>query len=142
MNRRLVVWLLFGAVGIYCLFISLLGRVAFAYGYRPETHSLILFVRYLQPILVLPFFLVSLVPRKWATLPLWIVCVSIASFPYLIRDPNLRALMGYWNAPLGVRVVKEVAMVMVIPAVVQLAVWLRSGSNKQGRRGQLPTQAN
>ncbi len=50
--------------------------------------------------------------------------------------------MGYWNAPLGVRVVKEVAMVMVIPAVVQLAVWLRSGSNKQGRRGQLPTQAN
>jgi len=142
MNRRSVAWLLFGLAGIYCLLVSLLGRVAFAYGYKPEAHSLILFMRYLQPVLVLPFFLLSLVPRRWTTLPLWIVCVSIASFPYLIRDQNLRMLMGYWSAPLGLRMIKEVAMVMVIPVVVQIAVWLRTNSGSQNDRQQLRTQAN
>ena len=123
--------MLFVLVGLYSLSMSLLGRVAFAYGYRPEDHSIIMLVRYLQPMLVLPLFLVSLVPHRWATLPLWALCLSIASLPYLIRDANLRILLGYWNAPLTVHVVKEVAMVMVIPVVVQVAAWLRAGSNQQ-----------
>ena len=126
MNRRAIAWVLLVIVGIYGLVISLLGRVAFAYGYRPEAHNTIMFIRYLQPVLVLPFFLMALVPRRWATLPLWVLCVSIASFPFLIRDANLRALLGYWNFPYGARAVKELAMVMVIPVVVQMAVWLRS----------------
>jgi len=126
MNRRSIAWVLFVIVGIYALVISLLGRVAFAYGYRPEAHNTIMFIRYLQPVLVLPFFLVALVSRRWATLPLWALCVSIASFPFLIRDANLRALLGYWNVPFGARAVKELAMVMIIPVVVQMAVWLRS----------------
>ena len=126
MNRRAIAWALLVVVGIYGLVISLLGRVAFSYGYRPEAHSTIMFIRYLQPVLVLPCFLVALVPRRSATLPLWVLTVSIASFPFLIRDANLRAVLGYWNVPFGVRAVKELAMVMVIPVVVQMAVWLRS----------------
>ncbi len=126
MNRRAIAWVLLVVVGVYGLVISLLGRVAFAYGYRPEAHSTIMFIRYLQPMLVLPCFFVALVPRRWATLPLWVLCVSIASFPFLIRDANLRAVLGYWNVPFGPRAVKELAMVMVIPVVVQMAVWLRS----------------
>lgn len=121
---------------------SLLGRVAFAYGYRSEAHSLLMFVRYWQPLLVFPFFLLSLVPRKWATLPLWFVCLSIVGFPYLIRDANLRTLLGYWNAPLGVRAFKEAVMIMVIPFAVQLAVWLKSDSNKRTSNGTSATIAN
>lgn len=126
MNRRAVAWILLVAIGFYCLCISLLGRVAFAYGYRPEAHNTIMFIRYLQPVLVLPFFLVALVPRRWATLPLWVLCVSISSLPFLIRDAQLRSLLGYWNVPFGVRAVKELAIVMVIPVVVQIAIWLKS----------------
>jgi hypothetical protein len=137
MNRRAIAWILFVSVGVYCLVISLLGRVAFAYGYRPEAHNTIMFIRYLQPVLVLPFFLLAVVPRKWATFPLWVLCVSIASFPFLIRDAQLKMLLGYWNVPFGVRAVKELAIVMVIPVVVQLAAWLRSGSEKQGPKDQL-----
>jgi hypothetical protein len=124
MSWRTVSWILFGAIGLYCLGISLLGQITFAYGYRVEAHSTIMLIRYLQPLLVLPFFLLALVPRKWATLPLWILCLSVASFPFLIRDANLRALLGYGNVSVGVRV-QELGMVIVIPIVVQLAAWLR-----------------
>ena len=39
MNRRTTAWILIAMVGIYCLLISALGTVAFAYGYRPEAHQ-------------------------------------------------------------------------------------------------------
>jgi hypothetical protein len=116
-------------IGLYCLGISALGRLAFAYGYRPEAHSLILFIRYLQPMLVFPFFLVSLIPRKWSTFPLWVVCLSVCSFPFAVRDAELRTLLGYWNSPFGLRAAKEIAMIMVIPVIVQMAVWIRARHN-------------
>ena len=78
--KRTAAWFLFGVAGIYCLCVSLLGRVAFAYGFRPEAHSAVMFVRYIQPVLVLPLFLLALIPRKWTTVPLWALCISITVF--------------------------------------------------------------
>ena len=124
-NRLALAWILFVLIGIYCLGVSSLGRVSFAYGYRPaEAHSTLLFFRYLQPILILPFFLLSLIPRKWATIPLWFLSISICSLPFLITDDHLRALLGYWR-PVVPREIKEIAMVMIIPIVAQFSVWLR-----------------
>ena len=125
MNWRDAALVLLGIVGLYCFGISMLGGVAFEYGYRAEAHSMLIFIRYIQPILVFPAFLLALIPCKWTTFPLWILCLSIASFPYLIRDTNLRAQLGYWSIPVE-KEIKELLMVMVIPIVVQLATWLRS----------------
>ena len=115
--------------GCYAFAISALGSIAFDYGYRPEAHSAILFIGYFQHILVFPFFLIALIPRKWATLPLWAVCLSICCFPYVIHDAQLRTLFGYGNNQFDLRDLKGISMVMVIPAAVQTAVWLRSRHN-------------
>jgi hypothetical protein len=128
MKSRTVAWVLFVLTGIYCLCVSLLGRVEFAYGYKPEAHSAVMLMRYLQPVLVLPLFLLALVPRKWATFPLWALCISIAVFPFLIRDENMRIQLGYWSSPSGIYALKEIAIVMVIPVMVQFAAMLRMHS--------------
>ncbi|HEU4414994.1 MAG TPA: hypothetical protein VFT65_09455 [Candidatus Angelobacter sp.] len=88
---------------------------------------MLVFIRYLQPVLIFPFFLLSLVPRRWATIPLWFLSISICSFPYLITDEHLRAVLGY-TRPAGVRLlqdIKDMAGLIIIPVVVQLAAWLR-----------------
>jgi hypothetical protein len=125
MTRRLAYMVLIVGIGLYSLGISALGKMAFDYGYRPEAHSLIMLIRYLQPILVFPLFLVSLLPRKWTTLPLWLVCLSISVLPFMIRDAKEKLFLGYWDTPFGLREVKEIAIVMLIPVVVQMAVWLK-----------------
>jgi hypothetical protein len=143
-NRDITGWstaylFVIAVLGLYSLAISALGNVAFGYGYRPEAHNVMLFIRYFQPVLVFPFFLISLFRRKWATIPLWVLALSICSLPFLISDAKLRALLGYWNKPFGLHALKEIAMVMVIPVAAQMAVWLRSRHNALQSRHELTT---
>jgi hypothetical protein len=130
-TRRVITWALLIAVGVYAIAIFALGRLAFAYGYHPEAHSVLMFISYLQPMLVLPCFLFGLLPRKWATAPLWIVCTSISIFPFIITDARQKFLLAYRDTPHGLREVKEIMLVMLIPLLVQIAVLLKTRSGKQ-----------
>jgi hypothetical protein len=130
-TRRVVAWALLIAVGVYAIAIFALGRLAFAYGYHPEAHSVLMFISYIQPMLVLPCVLFALLPRTWATAPLWIVCTSISIFPFIITDAKQKVLLGYRDTPPGLREVKEIMLVMLIPLLVQIAVLLKTRSGKQ-----------
>src|SRR5215469_13499823 len=100
-TRRAMGWTLFVLAGIYCMGIAMLGRLAFAYGYPSGAYSTIPFIRYLLPLLILPLFLVTLAHRRWATIPLWVLCLLMYTFPFLITDANLRKELGYFTQPLG-----------------------------------------
>ena len=117
--------IMFSMAAIYSLALTVVGMVAFDNGYRPEAHSAFLFYRYLQTMLVCPLFLISLIPRRWTTVPLWFICLSISSLPYLIRNPLMKTRLGYFSRPFGSAAVEEIALIMVLPVVVQLAAWLR-----------------
>jgi hypothetical protein len=112
------------AMGVYSFILFFLGRLAFAYGYHPQAHSVAMFVRYMQNMLVFPCFLLALLRYRWTTVPLWVVCTSICVFPFFIVDPAQRFL-GYGNTSFDRSELKGIMLVMIIPVLVQIAVLLR-----------------
>ena len=118
-------WVILLAEAI-CTF-SLLGLslLAWSYGYRSESHSALLFVRYALPLLIFPCFLLALVRRSWSTAPLWIVSLCVMILPFAL-DTRSRIFVGYRpSAPASTR---EFAMLLLVPLGTQLGLWLKGPS--------------
>ena len=82
--RRELAWVMIVVVVLYGLWLSALGAITYGYAYKPEAHSLMMFSRYTQPMFIFPCALIAFVPRRWATIPLWLLSISIALFIYLL----------------------------------------------------------
>lgn len=67
--------------------------MAYSYGYRPDDHSLLMWIRYSLAPLIFPCFLFALVPRRWATVPHWLVSIS-ASGATLRAECTTKGLAG------------------------------------------------
>jgi hypothetical protein len=120
--RERVGWAILLAEGIYTLSLLCLSSLAWSYGYRPEAHSPLLFVRYSLPLLIFPCFLLALVRRRWAPAPLWIVSLCVLILPFAL-DTRSRIFVGYRpNASASMR---EFAILLLIPLGTQLGLWLK-----------------
>lgn len=121
--RKLVSSVLWWGTGAYCLITSILCMAPFAFGYDPKAHSLLMFIRFVQPMLIFPCFLVALVPKRWASIPIWLVCLSVATFPFFLNAKE-KMLLAYSAAPVNWQDVRQISAIVVIPLLVQFAIWL------------------
>jgi hypothetical protein len=128
--RRELAWVMIVFVGLYGLWLSAMGSIAYGYGYRPEAQSLLMFIRHTQPLFIVPCVLLALVPPWWAMVPLWLLSISICIFPYVLNVQQNGAL-EYVNAPFSVREVKEIALVMLVPIAMQIALLLKGTGNQR-----------
>jgi hypothetical protein len=62
----------------------------------------------MPPILPFPCFLIALIPRKWATIPLWLFSFWVTATWDQVHFPQ------------------KVILVMLIPVIAQIAVWLKA----------------
>jgi hypothetical protein len=131
--RRGLAWVVIGSVGLYSLWILLISSMAYSYGYRPEDHSLLMWIRYVQAPLIFPCFLFALIPRRWVTIPLWIVSISTSGLPYLLNAQQ-KAWLGYWTTPFDLRKVEEISLIILIPVATQFAVLLLKGIGTKGKQ--------
>jgi hypothetical protein len=115
---------------LYALWLSALGAVTYGSEYKPEARSLLILIRYTQPMFIFPCVLVALVPRWWTSVPLWMLSISVALFIYL-PDFQLEDALDSWAAPFAMQQAKQMAEVMIVPVVMQIALLLkRSGKQR------------
>jgi predicted membrane-bound mannosyltransferase len=110
--------------GILCLVASVVSILTFSYGYNTHSGSMLLAFYWGRGLLIFPCFLIALSKSKWSVLPLWLLCLTLAILPLLIPS-NLKFALGARDVPFGVREVKEVISIMLLPSLVQLAHSLR-----------------
>ncbi len=125
--RRQLAWVIIVAVVLYALWLSALGAVAYGSEYKPEARSLLMLIRYTQPMFIFPCVLAALVPRWWTSVPLWMLSISISIFIYL-PDFQFEDALDSWAAPFAMQQARQMAGVMIVPVVMQIALLLkRSG---------------
>jgi glucan phosphoethanolaminetransferase (alkaline phosphatase superfamily) len=122
--RKELAWIVIFFVGLWSLWIFLMSFMFYSYAYRPEAHSFLMWIRYTLTPMIFPCFLFALVPRRWATIPLWVVSISTIALPYLLNAQQ-KAWLGYWTTSFNHRDTKEIAQIIVIPIATQLAVMLQ-----------------
>jgi hypothetical protein len=128
--RRELAWVMIVVVVLYGLWLSALGAITYGYAYKPEAHSLMMFSRYTQPMFIFPCALIAFVPRRWATIPLWLLSISIALFIYL-PDFQLEDALDTWAAPFAIQEAKEIAQVMIVPVAMKIAVMMKQSGKRR-----------
>jgi len=122
--RETISIVLLAISGTLCLVASVLSTMALSYGYDPHSRNMLLALYWGRGLFIFPCFLIGVLRSKWSVLPLWILCLILATLPFVIPS-NMRFALGIRNVPFGMRELKEAASVMLLPLLAQLARWLR-----------------
>jgi hypothetical protein len=123
--RKLSSALLFLASGLYSFFILAVAQLNMSYRTVPDDIRWIGTVSYVAPMLLFPFVVVSLIPRRFATVGLWVISLFTAALP-LFLSTDIRLKLGYAGDSRGLfRVFMDAFPLLAIPLATQLAVELR-----------------
>ena len=123
--RRLSSALLFLASGVYSFFILAVAQLNMSYRGVPDEIGWIGTVSYVAPMLLFPFVVVSLIPRRFATVGLWVISLITLALP-LSLSTDIRLKLGYASESRSLfRLSMEALPLLAIPLATQLAVELR-----------------
>lgn len=126
--------LLFLAAGVYSFFILAVAQLNMSY--RPVSNDLrwIGTVSYVAPMLLFPFVIVALIPRRFATVGLWVISLLTISLP-LFLSTDVRLKLGYANESRSIfRLFMNAFPLLAIPLATQLAVELRKRNTSAGSK--------
>jgi len=105
--------------GFAAAYVSAMTAVAAAYNSRGHTFSHFLSY-YLLGLLILPCFLIAILRRRWASIPLWVCCI-------------LMIVRGFFHTAAttsGIGALQPGIGIFLTPALVEIARFLRARQSK------------
>ena len=138
--RRLASALLFLASGLYSLSFLAMASVNMTYRTIPDDIHWIGTITYMAPMLLFPFVIVSLIPRRFATVGLWVVTlIIIANHLFLTADIRLKLAYATESRSL-LGLFMETLPLIALPVATQFAVELRKLNAREEERESFDTE--
>jgi hypothetical protein len=126
--RKVLSVLLFLAAGLYSFFVLAVAQMNMSYRTVPNGLHWIAIISYVAPMLLFPFVMVALIPRRFATVGLWVISAITITLP-LFLSTDIRLKLGYPSESRSLfRLFMNAFPLLAIPLATQLAVELRKGT--------------
>jgi hypothetical protein len=88
-----------------------------------------IWLRYSLLVLIIPAYVIALSRRRWTTVPLWLVSVSVMLTQFALAAQQ-GTMPGGWPEASALIYAGEMTKIMVVPIAVQLAIVLKGWQSR------------